>query len=217
MHVDANQDLIRVLEKHGAEVVNASLAEWVNYISYDGLRNAKYGLRLNLKQLNFSALRGYLKAITKFGGDLLYQEYRQKQIYKRMNRIVDVVQDHKVAHLERILEKDDIYSFHMGTEACLSIATIVNCARTGYNGMVNVFPFTCMPSMTTSAIVKPLMKKMRTPYLDVSYDSSIQPGREATIRTFMHQAYQHFQRYGNRRANKGMRNSCEKSQTVLSG
>ncbi len=217
MHVDANQDLIRVLEKHGAEVVNASLAEWVNYISYDGLRKAKYGLRLNLKQLNFSAFKSYLKAITNFGGDLLYQEYRQKKIYKRVNRIVDVVQDHKVAHLERILEKDDIYSFHMGTEACLSIATIVNCARTGYNGMVNVFPFTCMPSMTTSAIVKPLMKKTRMPYLDVAYDSSIQPGREATIRTFMHQAYQHFQRYGHRRANKGLKNFRKKSQTVFSG
>ena len=217
MHADANQDLIRVLERHGAEVVNASLAEWVNYISYDGLRNAKYGLRLNLKQLNFSAFKSYLKAITKFGGDLFYQEYRQKQIYKRMNKIVDVIQDHKVAHLERILEKNDIYSFHMGTEACLSIATIVNCARTGYNGMVNVFPFTCMPSMTTSAIVKPLMKKMRTPYLDVPYDSSIQPGREATIRTFMHQAHQHFQRYGNRRANRGLKNFSKKSQTVFSG
>jgi hypothetical protein len=71
--------------------------------------------------------------------------------------------------------------------------------------------------MTTSAIVKPLMKKMRTPYLDVSYDSSIHPGREATIRTFMHQAYEHFQRYGNRRANTGLKNIYKKSQTVRSG
>jgi predicted nucleotide-binding protein (sugar kinase/HSP70/actin superfamily) len=215
MHVAANQDLIRILERHGAEVVNASLAEWVNYISYDRLKNAKYGFRLNLNQLNFASSKSHLKSIIKFKADLLYQEYKQKQVYKRVKRIVDLIEDHKIVHLERILEKDDIYSFQVGTEACLSIATVVDCARTGYNGMVNVFPFTCMPSMTTSAIVKPLMKKMRMPYLDVSYDSSIQPGREATIRTFMHQSYQHFQRYGNIRANSNCKISARKNLSVL--
>jgi hypothetical protein len=37
---------------------------------------------------------------------------------------------------------------------------------------------------------------MRVPYLDTPYDGSFQPGRETAIRTFMHQATQHFQRYG---------------------
>jgi hypothetical protein len=59
-----------------------------------------------------------------------------------------------------------------------------------------VYPFTCMPSMTTSAIVKPIMNRMRIPYLDTPYDASTQPGRETAIRTFMHQAAQHFRRYG---------------------
>ena len=44
MHTGANQDLIRLLEKHGAEVVNASLAEWVNFVSYTKLRESKRGL-----------------------------------------------------------------------------------------------------------------------------------------------------------------------------
>jgi len=114
----------------------------------------------------------------------------------------------KVAHLEANLKKDNTYSFQLGTEACLSIATIIDCARTGYNGMVNVFPFTCMPSMATSAIVKPLMKKKRMPYLDVTYDSSIQPAREATIRTFMYQAHRHFERYGNKRLKQGLEKVC---------
>ncbi|MBW1888395.1 MAG: CoA activase, partial [Deltaproteobacteria bacterium] len=45
-HVHANQDVIRVLERYGAEVVNASIAEWVNYTTYDKMREAKIGLRL---------------------------------------------------------------------------------------------------------------------------------------------------------------------------
>ena len=40
-HVKANQDVIRMLEKYGAEVVNASVAEWVNFTSYDRYRSSK--------------------------------------------------------------------------------------------------------------------------------------------------------------------------------
>ena len=98
--------------------------------------------------------------------------------------------------IENTLKEEDLFSFDAGTEACLSISGIVEYAREGYNGVVNVYPFTCMPSTTTSAIVKPLMNKLGVPYLDTPYDSSFQPGREAAIRTFMYQAHQHFNRHG---------------------
>ena len=195
-HVQANQDLIRVLERYGAEVVNASIAEWVNYTTYDRLREARIGFMMNLKQLRPGRLKEHLKEIISFGGELLYQELRQKQVYKRVRSLIDLAEDHKVAHLENILKEDDLFSFDAGTEACLSISGIIEYARAGYNGVVNIYPFTCMPSTTTSAIVKPLMNKLGTPYLDTPYDSSFQPGREAAIRTFMYQAYQHFKRHG---------------------
>jgi predicted nucleotide-binding protein (sugar kinase/HSP70/actin superfamily) len=137
-----------------------------------------------------------LKEMISFGADLLYKSWRQKQIYKRVEPLSDLAQDHKVSHLDHILKEDDIFSFDVGTEACLGIAATMKCARAGYNGVVNVYPFTCMPSMTTSAVVKPLMNEMGVPYLDTPYDSSTQPGREAAIRTFMYQACQHHKRYG---------------------
>ena len=195
-HVHANQDLIRVLERHGAEVVNASIAEWINFTTYEGLRAARKRMRLNLKQFRLGAIRENLEDIISFGGELLYQQFRQKQGYKRVRSFIDLAEDHRVAHLESILEEGDLYSFDAGTEACLSISGIVAYAREGYNGVVNVYPFTCMPSTTTTAIVKPLMNNLRIPYLDTPYDSSIQPGRETAIRTFMFQANQHFKRHG---------------------
>jgi predicted nucleotide-binding protein (sugar kinase/HSP70/actin superfamily) len=198
-HVHANQDVIKVLEKYGAEVVNASIAEWVNYTTYDGLRDAKIGFRLNLKQFRFGPATEHMKKILGFGGELLYQQRRQKQVYKRVRSLIDLAEDHKVGHLEDTIKKEDLFSFDVGTEACLSIPGIVQYARDGYNGVVNVYPFTCMPSTITSAIVKPLMNKLRIPYLDTPYDSSFQPGRESSIRTFMYQAHQHFKRKGERR------------------
>ena len=195
-HVQSNQDLIRLLEKYGAEVVNASVAEWGNYVSYDALRTARAQARLNLKQLRFSPLWSKLKEMLGFRIDLSYKEYRQNQVYKRVKPVLDLTGDHKISHLEEILKQQDVFSFDVATEACLSIASIISCSRAGYNGMVNVYPFTCMPSTTTSAVVKPLMSELGIPYLDAPYDSSIQPGREAAIRTFMYQAEQHFRHHG---------------------
>jgi len=53
-----------------------------------------------------------------------------------------------------------------------------------------------MPSNLTASITKPLMSKLNVPYIDVSYDGSFQPGREAALRTFMYQATQHFKTHG---------------------
>ncbi len=201
-HVHANQDVIRVLEGFGAEVVNASIAEWVNYTSYDGLRIAKTGFRLSLRQFRLGPMKKYLKDIISFGGDLFYQEFRQKKVYKRVSSLIDLAEDHSVGHLEKILMEEDLLDFDVGTEACLSIPGIIEYAREGYNGVVNVYPFTCMPSTITSAVVGPLMNELGIPYLDTPYDSSTQPGREAAIRTFMYQANQHFKRNG-RKGNTG--------------
>jgi predicted nucleotide-binding protein (sugar kinase/HSP70/actin superfamily) len=200
-HTHANQDIIRVLERYGAEVVNASIAEWVNYTSYDKLRDAKTGFRLSLKQLRFGPLKKHLKDILNYGGDLFYQEYRQRQAYKRVRPLINLAEDHKVAHLENILKEKDLFNFDAGTEACLSISGIIQYAREGYNGVINVYPFTCMPSTITSSIVKPLMNKLGVPYMDTPYDASSQPGREGAIRTFMYQATQHFKRYGRKNHN----------------
>jgi predicted nucleotide-binding protein (sugar kinase/HSP70/actin superfamily) len=195
-HVHANQQVIRLLEKYGAEVVNASIAEWVNYTTYDRMREAKIGLRLHLKQLRGKEVKAFAKKILGYGLDLSYQQFRQKQVYKRVKGVLDLQDDHRVSHLEGILKEDDIYSFDVGTEACLSISGIIEYVREGFNGVVNVYPFTCMPSTITSSIVKPIMNRMKVPYLDTPYDGTYQPGREAAIRTFMYQAQQHFQRNG---------------------
>ncbi|MCU0578470.1 MAG: CoA activase [Desulfobacterota bacterium] len=199
MHRESNQDLIRLLEKYGAEVENASMAEWVNYVSYERLREARKHLTLHLRLLHFTQLRTCLRDILDFGLNLLFQEATQKKIYRRTRRVLDLAEDHRIAHLEKILDRSEVFSFDVRTEACLSIGGILQCAAGGYNGVVNVYPFTCMPSITTSAIVKPLLNERQLPYLDAHYVGSFQPGREAALSTFLYQARQHFGRHGRKR------------------
>jgi len=200
MHRDSNQDLIRTLEKYGAEVENASMCEWVNYVSYAGLRQERKRLFLNLRLLRLGEVKTSTRKILNFGMNLLFQESTQKAVYKRAHKILDLAGDHKISHLEKTLNRSGVFSFEVSTEACLSIAGILHCAREGYNGVVNVYPFTCMPSITTSAIVRPLMSERQFPYLDTPYDGSFQPNREASLRTFMYQAHQHFMQHGRKLA-----------------
>lgn len=195
-HVQSNQQVIKVIEKYGGEVVNASIAEWVNYTTYDRKREERIALRWSLKQMKAKKIRAHLKKMLGYGVDLAYQQMRQNQVYKRVKTQLDLAGDHRLDRLENTLAEDDLYSFDVGTEACLSISGIMEYTRHGYNGVVNVYPFTCMPSTITSSIVKPIMNRMRVPYLDAPYDGSYQPGREAAIRTFMYQAQQHFKKHG---------------------
>jgi predicted nucleotide-binding protein (sugar kinase/HSP70/actin superfamily) len=198
-HVHSNQDVIRMLERYGAEVVNASIAEWVDYTTYDRVREAKTSLRLNLKQLRLDEVKSGLKQVLNYGGDMLYQHIRLDQAYKRVKPLLDLARDHGMAHMEKTLTRHDLYSFALGTEACLSIAGIMEYMQGGYNGVVNVYPFTCMPSTITSSIMRPIMNRHKIPFLDAAYDGTYQPGREAAIRTFMYQAYQHFKRHGRKK------------------
>jgi predicted nucleotide-binding protein (sugar kinase/HSP70/actin superfamily) len=198
-HVHSNQNVIKMLERYGAEVVNASIAEWVDYTTYDRVREAKTSLRLNLKQFRLDGVKSGLKKLLNHGGDMLYQRIRLDQAYKRVKPLLDLARDHGVARMEKILTRHDLYSFELGTEACLSIAAIMEYMHEGYNGVVNVYPFTCMPSTITSSIMRPIMNRNKIPYLDAPYDGTYQPGREAAIRTFMYQANQHFKRNGRKK------------------
>ena len=65
---------------NGGEVVNASIAEWFNYTTYERLREAKKELTLSLKQFHFDGTKTYLKAMIKHGAELWYQQKKKTAI-----------------------------------------------------------------------------------------------------------------------------------------
>ena len=137
-----------------------------------------------------------LKDVAVSGITLLYQERLQKRAFDKITLIMDLPRDHKISYLRRILEKDDHFTFQVITETCISIAVILAYAHMGFDGVVNVYPLTCMPGMATSAVIRPVMNDKGLPYLDTAYDGTLQPGREALIRTFVYQAEQHSRQKG---------------------
>jgi len=193
-HVQSNQNVIELLEKHGAEVVNASIGEWVNYTTYEQLMKVRDDLKFYAGRLDLPSMRLRFKNLLKFSGDSFYQKFRHKSLYKTACEFLPVHADHEIAALDRQLAKSRQFDFQIPGEACLSIAGAMLYREHGFSGVVNVYPFTCMPSTITSSILKPWFHEKKFPYMDAAYDGSYQPGREAVIRTFMYQAKQYFQR-----------------------
>ncbi len=190
-HPDSNQNIIRQLEQCGAEVVDASLAEWINYVTFDRGRKLRHTWNRAWLGKDHETLRLTSKQLLANKIEDLYQKWRQGKAYNRALRHLDIQKDHSIGDIERQLQKDRLFNFDIGTEAALSIGGALEYVHEGFDGIVNVFPFTCMPSTVCASVLKPLLHEMRIPYLDAPYDGTMQGNREIALRTFVHQAKQH--------------------------
>lgn len=189
-HPDSNQNIIRQIEAYGGEVVDASIAEWINFVSYERLRKAKKHCAQAWRQGRRAEALRAAKAVMHQRLENGYQSWRQHQVYARVLRHLDIQPDHSVRHIEHFLDHDRHFSFDIGTEAALSIGGALAYVQEGFDGIVNVFPFTCMPSTICAAILKPMLLERRIPYVDAPYDGTSQPNRDVILKTFLYQARQ---------------------------
>jgi len=189
-HPYANQDLVRDLERHGAEVVVASLAEWVTFITYCRIGEHRRRAGIHLRGRRLRSSRRSLKAWAGQAVEYRYLNRLRRGVYAGALRHLDIADDHEVHRVERRLDRGRLFSFDVGTESVLSIGGALESIAHGCDGIVNVYPFTCMPGTMSTAVLGPLLSKMQVPYLDVPCDGTHRPGRETQLRTFVWQAAQ---------------------------
>lgn len=195
-HLDSNQDIIRQLEAFGAEVVNASLGEWVNFVNAEAIRKTEREAWKAWRERDKDVLRQLFRQWLGLQIEKYYQKWRQYQVYRCVSRSLDIQSDHSIRSIHKQLDGNRLFHFSIGTEAVLSIGGALEYVHHGFDGIVNVFPFTCMPSTIASSVLRPLLHEMKIPYLDAPYDGAIQPNREVALRTFMYQAKQHLESRG---------------------
>ena len=197
-HPGANQGLLRELERHGAEVVCASLAEWITFVTYCRVREQRRLAAAALRSRNLGAAGAALRGWAGQAVEYRYLNARRRWLYAAAERHLDIVPDHDVHAAGRRLEGERHFSFDVGTEAVLSIGGALEHAAHGCDGVVNVYPFTCMPGTIATAVLAPLLGARGVPYLEVPCDETRRPNRETQVRTFVWQALQ--RRAGGRRA-----------------
>ena len=183
VHQESNQNLIRQLEAMGCEGYISSISEWISYTADTSLG---YAIDAIKDEKSFNNL---IDAAASFGA-YSYQALVTKILMQPFSRILKNRQDHSTKHiLEAVGDK---YSNHIKSESILSIGAALSFMHDGFNGIVNVMPFTCMPSTVASSILK-VYARGQIPFVDMVYDGSIQPNRETNLATFVFQAKQHRQ------------------------
>ena len=171
-----NNYLANKLEALGAEVVFPTLEEWVDYIAFER----------RIDSWTAGDFKGYFtERVT---------DWFQEREVRRMTRPFRGVLGGFAyeAHTQKVIElAEPFLDFAIRGEAVLSMGRMVEYAHHGFDGVVNVIPFNCMPG----TIVDALLERYRRfypgiPILKMAYDGLTHVGEDTRIEAFIYQCQQ---------------------------
>lgn len=183
LNAHSNQELIRQLEAAGAEVVTGSLSEWFHFSDETKVeRSALYGEWTTL--LGTRALGAY-------------QRMTERRLHGRVAHLLRHPPDPPMHELFRLARP--YYDTIIGTETLLTVAKVVDYARHGVSGVVNVMPFSCMPGLVVSGLSASLRRDLDAlPWLDITYDGQRMTNIRTRLEAFVHQVGQFARRFEHR-------------------
>jgi len=175
----SNLELVRGVERAGGEVLQGTFSDWLYFVDWrrkeEALQSRRFG--------------DFVKA--------LVSDAYQRRIERRLTRALgDALRrppDAPVAEAVKPLR--DCWEPALGTEATLTMARILDVARHGLSGIVNVLPFSCMPGSVV-ACLGPRLRKERNgiPWLDLAFDGQKETNLQTRLEAFMHQAARYHER-----------------------
>jgi predicted CoA-substrate-specific enzyme activase len=163
-HRFANRDIIGKLEELGAACDLASLAEWIYYTNFTRAKMARR--RGQWKNLFINAVQDF------------FQHKIEHSLAAPLEKKFGRLAEHKVGYVIDLAKPYIDASFE--GEAILSIGKIVEYYEDGFGGVVNVMPFTCMPSTIVNTQTRRLSGDCgELPILNLSFDGQ----EDATLTT----------------------------------
>ena len=174
----ANQYITRELETQGIITLISSFGTWIKYISaeyYDWTK--RYGGKLK----SFSAL-AELKILSSI----------EKPLEAAFGSLFDGFPEPTVEELYASGSKYIDPSF--SGEAIISAAELDHAAHLGYDGGLNVMPFTCMPSNIVRGVMPLLEAKYPDfPLAHLEFDGSESPVHNELVEGFVYQVHRNFE------------------------
>jgi predicted nucleotide-binding protein (sugar kinase/HSP70/actin superfamily) len=175
-HAFANNYIIRKIEELGGEVVCSPFEEWINYIGHT--RKADCIREKDVKGLIIELISDVVqkhdahKMSKPFKGTIrnFYREQPSREVIKKAKKYLDS---------------------SMRGEAILSMGRATEYAEMGFDGIVNLAPFNCMPGTIVNALLERFQKEHdNIPCLKVSLDGQAQTNEETRLEAFMYQAHE---------------------------
>jgi predicted CoA-substrate-specific enzyme activase len=171
-HDFANQYLINRLEKLGAACDLAAVAEWIYYTNF--VRREKAIRRGQLRNRIENAVEDY------------FQHRFERTLAGPLEEKFGRFSEHPTEHIIELARPYMHHSFE--GEAILSIGKIVEYANEGFGGVVNVMPFTCMPSTIVSTQTNRISCDCdNMPILNLAFDGQEDPSLTTRLEAFVEQ------------------------------
>lgn len=172
----SNNFIIRRIEELGGEVVMPTFHEWILYIDWerriDYLRNRNY--------------KGYAKELLQSYIQKYYTVKETMPLRNTVDKFLYEAPTHELMKLSAPYITEDIRG-----EATLSLARAEEYAMHGFNGVVNLIPFHCMPgSITNALLVRFARKYPNVAVLKMVYDGTPQSADDTKLEAFMFQTRQ---------------------------
>ncbi|MFC2066327.1 acyl-CoA dehydratase activase [Chloroflexota bacterium] len=177
----ANDFVVRKLEALGAQCSLPPLEEWLDYIDHQRKRRN----RLHLE----GGWRDWAKQkLTEFVQEKTAEPLRRQfdgaiENFTRELPTQEIL-DHGRAYLTPAVEG----------EAILSMGRVVEYAEHGFNGIVNVIPFGCMPGTIASMLLHLFRHDYGLPVFTLVVEGTKDPGQDIRLEAFIHQCCEHMNR-----------------------
>ncbi|MEK7309804.1 MAG: acyl-CoA dehydratase activase, partial [Planctomycetota bacterium] len=165
-----NNYAVAKLEELGAEVALPPFEEWLDYIDY--IREEDYLLE-----------NDYLNYI-KQKITLVFQEREANKIRKHFHG--KIRNFHYESSTAVVIKHGSVYiDPALRGEAVLSLGRAEEYAHAGFNGIINIIPFGCMPGNIVTALLKRFKDEYNIPVLTMTVDGIKNPGEEMRLEAFV--------------------------------
>jgi predicted nucleotide-binding protein (sugar kinase/HSP70/actin superfamily) len=114
-------------------------------------------------------------------GELGVAVTRSSWFSTHIKRSLGVGREQKRERLHFYQNSLEYLGYDVGAECNTSVGEAIARAREGYDGVVHLMPFACMPETTAAAILKQVSKDYRIPVLTLTLDEQDVEGRIQTI------------------------------------
>ncbi len=169
----ANNFLVRRLEDAGAQVMLPPLQEWLSYIAAD---------RRDVAWQNGEIWTFVKEWLTEFAA-----RWSEGKVAKNFEDVIEHIP--RETPISEVMEMGSEYLHpQIKGEAILSMGRAVEYAEHGFNGVVNVAPFGCMPGAIVNSLLERYRSDYNMPVLKLDYDGLQQASEGTALEAFVHQA-----------------------------
>ncbi len=174
----ANDSLIRRLEAIGAQCGVPPLEEWLDYTDHQRRRRNRLHLEGGWRDWSKQKLTE------------IVQERVAEPIRKQFDSSIEAFA--REMPTQKIIDRGHRYlTPAVEGEAILSMGRVVEYAEHGFDGIVNVLPFGCMPGTIVSLLLHQFRQDFGLPVLNVVVEGTKDPGRDIRFEAFLQQCREH--------------------------